>query len=291
MKWQRTTLWVRHLLRFIGILAIALLLVGLGYSSLAVPLSGDFRVAFFEGALTVLAVTSLWKIGDIRYVQAKSRLALLEVGILGLYYVVLFSILPFQCDPLRLCLGGPSGGYEQFAQVLGYLDLLAVWVLVAFGEEMFARGYVIGDILTGGRHWDSRQWNNAAVIISTGVFLALHAFVIYRSTNDVSSVEAYALEITAAGIFYGVVYISTERNLALTILMHFFFDAYAPLVSVNPTPTARSVLLLLVIVVPGLLVAYFHGYSIRSRQSNQLLPAKNDHSFMLHGAGIHKEES
>ena len=166
------------------------------------------------------------------------------------------------CDPVRMCLGG-GGGYEQFASLWGYLVALAAVGVVAISEELFARGYVIGELLPSLQHYGSRRLRLGGVLLSGATFLLMHAFVLGPIWGYFPSTQWYAIQILAGGLTYATVYIYTKRNLALTILMHFYYDAYAPLLS----SSSLSAVFLLVTIFPAIIVLAHHFQLAKTRRT------------------------
>lgn len=102
---------------------------------------------------------------------------------------------------------------SAFDELVGSVELLLVimalnWILAAFGEEMVWRGYALPRVaqLCGS---GARAWVIALVIVNLGFGLAHF----YQGPSGV-------IQATVAGIFLGILYLATGRNLVAPIVAH-----------------------------------------------------------------------
>ncbi len=98
----------------------------------------------------------------------------------------------------------------NFPASLGMLAL--VWTIAAFGEEMAYRGYVLDRAAALGRH-SSAAYAMAMVVVS--VLFGLGHF--YQG-------PAGMIGSTVSGLWFGLLYLKSGRNLWLPILAHGFSD-------------------------------------------------------------------
>lgn len=102
---------------------------------------------------------------------------------------------------------------STFDDLVGSGQLLLVyltlnWVLAAFGEEMFWRGYALSRVaqFSGG---GLRAWIIALVVVNVAFGFA-H---LYQGPSGV-------IQATVGGVLFGVFYIASGRNLIVPILAH-----------------------------------------------------------------------
>ena len=120
----------------------------------------------------------------------------------------------FVTEPLFARLAGADPGLEEFRPLVGHLGLtllliLASWVIAAFGEEAFYRGYLMHRVaaLAGG----SRASWVVALVVATAMFGWAHA---------VGQGLTGALQEGFAGLLLGLVFLASGRTLAIPIIAH-----------------------------------------------------------------------
>ena len=123
----------------------------------------------------------------------------------------LFRALPF---------GGPD--YSRFSLLYGNSKLLVAWLLliwtiVAFGEEIIGRGFLIDRLLVvfAGAHNPVLP----AVILSAVIFGSVH---LYQGVAGV-------VDNTCTGVVFAALYLTQRRNLWSNFLAHGFIDSIAVL--------------------------------------------------------------
>lgn len=128
--------------------------------------------------------------------------------------VVYFLIEFFGTQQLLLRLTGELPDLHEFDDVVGNLELFLIYiclnfVLAALGEELVWRGYALPRVaaLFGG---GKAAWIGALILINVGFGLA-HT---YQGLPGV-------VEAAVGGVFYGVVYLATGRNLIAPMVCHF----------------------------------------------------------------------
>lgn len=206
----RPRLW--DLLRLGGVMALTFVVIFLYYTyGLILPYSGAAGIVV-ESTLLALGLAGAHFTGILRKVQAWDSLALLEVSLVVGYFIVITGVLS-------------SNGPNQMAA----LPTILTYLLVAVSEETLCRGYVLGTIE---KLWPSKQGGLAAVFGSSIYFMLLH---VERFTVGgffhVSTIVNDLLAVLIPGLVLGLMYYITYHNLALTITTHFYWDAFAPLLT------------------------------------------------------------
>ena len=120
----------------------------------------------------------------------------------------------FVTEPLFARLAGADPGLEEFRPLVGHLGLtllliLASWVIAAFGEEAFYRGYLMHRVaaLAGG----SRASWVIALVIGTAMVGWAHA---------VGQGLTGALQEGFAGLLLGLLFLASGRTLTIPIIAH-----------------------------------------------------------------------
>jgi len=130
----------------------------------------------------------------------------------------------FSYSLLRLFRALPFGGpdYSRFSLLYGNSKLLVAWLLliwtiVAFGEEIIGRGFLIDRLLVvfGG----TRNPALPAVILSAVIFGSVH---LYQGVAGV-------VDNTCTGVVFAALYLTQRRNLWSNFLAHGFIDSIAVL--------------------------------------------------------------
>jgi membrane protease YdiL (CAAX protease family) len=136
----------------------------------------------------------------------------------------LVSVLISYCL-LKLFGASPFGGpdYSRFAVVHGntkllFIWLLAVWTIVAFGEEIIGRGFMIDRLLVV---FDGK-FNPPflAIAISAVIFGFVH---FYQGIAGV-------VDNTCTGIIFGTLYLNQGKTLWSNFLSHGFIDSIIVLI-------------------------------------------------------------
>ena len=127
-----------------------------------------------------------------------------------------FQLLATQ--PLLVRLTGKQPDLHNFRMLTGNIKLALLgfafsWTFAAFGEEMVWRGYLMNRVADLGHH-TRRAWICSLVAVSI-VFGMAHA------GQGITGV----VEEGIAGVFLGVMYLGTGRNLAVPIIAHGVVDS------------------------------------------------------------------
>jgi membrane protease YdiL (CAAX protease family) len=135
----------------------------------------------------------------------------LGIGIAAGALTEAFQLLATQ--PLLVRLTGKQPDLHDFRMLTGNVKLALLgfaftWTLAAFGEEMVWRGYLMNRIADLG-NCTRRAWICSLIAVSI-VFGTAHA---YQGITGM-------VEEGAAGLFLGVIYLYTGRNLAVPIIAH-----------------------------------------------------------------------
>ncbi len=138
----------------------------------------------------------------------------------ALGYVMLIILLnDFLLEPLVELLVGEGIKLESFDGLRGNLSnlfimLTIMWVMAAFGEEFFFRGYVMNRlaILLG----NSRVSWIIALLLSSVIFGIVHGY------QGISGMITTGI----VGLFLGLVFMNNRNNLFVAILVHGIYDTY-----------------------------------------------------------------
>ena len=180
------------------------------------PLSG-----ILCGLLVIFFLTVFDRFNDFRrWFQApRSWWSCAEMGLLASVVSIVISYLL-----LRLFRASPFGGpdYSRFLVVHGNTKLLLIWLLViwtivAFGEEIIGRGFIIDRLLIVFEHTFNPPF--LAIAVSAMVFGSVH---FYQGIAGV-------VDNTCTGIVFGMLYLNQGRNLWSNFLAHGFIDSIAVL--------------------------------------------------------------
>jgi len=139
------------------------------------------------------------------------------LGLALAWVVVGILVVDVWMTPLAERLTGEPHDYSGFAFLEGNLRNLVLftlfmWVVAAFGEEFFYRGYVMRQIavLLG----DSRGAWLAAVFLSAVPFGLVH---LYQGWSGVITTGAM-------GVVLGTAFLASRRNLMVCVLAHGLYD-------------------------------------------------------------------
>ncbi len=131
--------------------------------------------------------------------------------------LVLQGVFLFVLGPWIERLAGAPPDLGQFAEVAGdearlALGLFLVWALAAFGEELVYRG-TLGNRVAGLAGGSRGAW-------LASLFLVNLLFAIGHAYQGLAGVIATGI----AGVFFGLLYLATGRNLWASILAHGTFN-------------------------------------------------------------------
>ena len=143
---------------------------------------------------------------------AMALLASLVSMVISYFLLKLFRASPF---------GGPD--YSRFSIVRGNGKLLVIWLLlvwsiVAFGEEMIGRGFLIDRFQVA-----LEGTFNPALLAIVG------SAIIFGSVHFYQGV-AGMVDNTCTGIIFGTLYLNQRRNLWSNVFSHGFIDSIAVLI-------------------------------------------------------------
>ena len=117
--------------------------------------------------------------------------------------------------------GGPD--YSRFSVVHGngkllFIWLLLIWTIVAFGEEIIGRGFIINRLLVAFK----RTFNPSflAIAVSAMIFGSVH---FYQGIAGV-------VDNTCTGIIFGTLYLNQRRSLWSNFLSHGLIDSIVVLI-------------------------------------------------------------
>ena len=162
---------------------------------------------------------SLWARGvrwrDVGLKRGPPARRLAYLGIVGGVVLETFQLTITQ--PLAARLVGAAPDLHQLAALEGdvmrlVIGMALVWSLVAFGEELFWRGYLVNRLVGVLGQW--RAPYSLAVAIAAALFGLAHA---YQGAAGVV-VES------VSGLILGATYLGCDRNLAIPIAIHGVVD-------------------------------------------------------------------
>lgn len=193
-------------------IAVELLIVSIIIGFRLIPIT-DTPVIFLIGWLTLRFRNLRWR--DVGFEKPENLGKAVGIGALLACLYSPFEL--FLLEPAIVSLTGQPVDLSQFAGIEGnlanYLILLAIgWTLAAIMEEQVYRGYLMN------RFSDLFGKNNLgwglAVLITAVLFGIAH---LYQGITGVIMITFY-------GIFTGVLYLLTKRNLWPVMIFHGVFD-------------------------------------------------------------------
>ena len=173
-----------------------------------VPLSKTpFLLLLAWGSLRLRKVR--WR--DIGFFRNRSWPRTLALGIGGGLLLEVFQL--FVTQPLLVRLTGKQPDLSDFRAVTGNVKLALlllglVWTVAAFGEELAWRGYLMNRVAELGKY-TRLAWVCSLMLVSA-------AFGFSHSDQGVTG----QIEESIAGVFLGLMYLGTGKNLTVPILAH-----------------------------------------------------------------------
>jgi membrane protease YdiL (CAAX protease family) len=227
-----------------------------------IPFRGFLTASLVELTILLLAVLAMWNGGLLRGAQSKSRLAFLEVAVLAATLVALTAVNGIECNPFTLCI---TVGGSYMGEPLGiYLSIIGLNIVVAVSEEFFSRAYLLRDIYRGSRS------GVIAVSLSSIVFALSHVPTLSLSAYYTTPVLYLLVSIFVVGLSYGLVYWWTGWNLMLVVLMHFFYDTFGGMITVDSfDPLSPIRVYTILVFVPCAVIILFHYAQSRSRSETR----------------------
>ena len=152
---------------------------------------------------------------DVGLKRYRSWLTTIGVGVVLGTLLETFQLLLVQ--PFLSRVFGQQPDLALFRQLQGNLKLtllfiLLAWTLAAFGEEMFWRGYLMNRV--AGVVGSSRNRWAISLVLTSVVFGLAHGY---------QGVTGWVEE-SLAGLFLGLIYLGTGRNLWMPIIAHGICD-------------------------------------------------------------------
>lgn len=164
---------------------------------------------FLLGWISLRLRAAKWR--SVGFARDQNWTTTLAIGVAAGALTETFQLLATQ--PLLVRLTGRQPDLHNFRMLTGNIKLALLgfafsWTFAAFGEEMVWRGYLMNRVADLG-HRTRRAWICSLVAVSI-VFGMSHA------GQGITGV----VEEGTAGVFLGVMYLSTRRNLAVPIIAH-----------------------------------------------------------------------
>lgn len=249
---------LRWYLRLVLVLAPSFVFVYWANNYLPRWLESDFGYFFVEFLLLIAFGLAAWNAGLLRSVQTKSKVALLEFGLIVILVIWFAQQFGTSCE-MHFCISSTSlpgaySGYSKFTDP-EFLSAIGVWLAVAITEEFTFRGYVFREISQGLKR---RGGSIAALLLSAAVFASFHLTL--RSTQiGAPSTDSFLITLFLAGVSYGLCYWLTDFNLSLTIFLHFYYDGFLGTLNFNPfDPILQYRPLVDFVLVPSIVVIVLH---------------------------------
>lgn len=148
---------------------------------------------------------------DVGFTRYRSWKATIAIGVVLGTVLETFQLLVTQ--PILTKLLGRQPDLELFRMVTGNLKVTALfivlsWTLAAYGEELFWRGYLmnrVADVFGRSR----AAWIGSLAVIS----------IVFGLAHGYQGLTGW-IEESLAGLALGVMYLRTDRNLAVPIVAH-----------------------------------------------------------------------
>ena len=155
---------------------------------------------------------------DVGMAKKRSWGSIFAIGLLAA--VVLEAIDLFVSQPLLVHLTGRPPNLSGFRSIHGGFlalaaELVVVWTLAAFGEEMVWRGYLLNRLAEFGKS-TRVAWISSLLAVNIGFGLA-HSYQGLTGMIDAGLI----------GLLLGLLYLSTGRDLLVLIVAHGLFDTIA----------------------------------------------------------------
>jgi membrane protease YdiL (CAAX protease family) len=139
-----------------------------------------------------------------------------------------------------------------------FISIIGLNIIVAVSEELFSRAYLLRDI--------RRSFNSGvlALSVSSIVFSLSHVPVLSLDSFNTSPVAYLLVFIFLVGLSYGLVYWWTGWNLILVVLMHFFYDTFGGMLTLDPfDPLSPLRFYSVLVFLPGAAIIVFHYAATR----------------------------
>ena len=173
-----------------------------------------YLVGLFAALITLWATGWDWSYFGLGKVKWSGSI----IPALG-YVMMIILINDFLLEPLVELIIGEGIHLEAFEGLRGNLPnllmmLAIMWIMAAFGEEFFFRGYVMNRlaILFGNSH---TSWI-IALISSSVMFGIVHS---YQGLSGMFTTGV-------VGLFLGLVFLRNKDNLVVGMLVHGIYDTY-----------------------------------------------------------------
>lgn len=173
-----------------------------------------YLVGLFAALITLWATRWDWSyfgLGNVKWAGS-------IIPALG-YVMLIILINDFLLEPIVELVVGEGVQLESFDGLRGnlfnlILMLIVMWVIAAFGEEFFFRGYLMNRLarLLG----NSRTSWMIALIISSTIFGIAHGY------QGISGMITTGV----VGLFLGLVFMQNKNNLVVGMLVHGIYDTY-----------------------------------------------------------------
>jgi membrane protease YdiL (CAAX protease family) len=207
-------------------------------------------------SLVALRISGTW-----RRMQSRGKIAVLEIGAVGVALVLAtlgFGIGP---SPFNLCFGG-GGGYTCYAKSSDFLLGFASLMSLVVAEELLFRAYLINEL--------SRlpRVGKGAWLPSALIYTFFHFPSLANQTGNVSM--SAALQIMIGAVSLSGCYWYSGRNLIAVTLVHVYWDGIGALLLVPVSGSLGPFIVLFgQLSLPALAVVVIHSLWVRSRNRKE----------------------
>lgn len=177
----------------------------------------SFPYTFIAISISILLLT-YWKDKTLSTIGLVPKTGLLKTIVSSIVVFLVIEIgMDFIVQPFVNVLYDEAPQYDAFSSIAHdyakYLKyLLFIWISAAFGEELLFRGFLFRQfkIIIP----DFKLKNTTLVLLSSLLFSLPH---MYQGTSGMITTFVF-------GVFFGIVFLSFNKNLWITILSHGLID-------------------------------------------------------------------
>jgi membrane protease YdiL (CAAX protease family) len=166
---------------------------------------------------------------------------------------------------------GPARSRHSQARI--FSDGVGAWLLVTSTEEIAFRGYVLREVLQSLR---GRKGGSAvALAVSSSAFALFHIAI--PGTGLDSTTANFMVQALVSGLLFGLTYWLTGWNLSVSVMMHFFYDAFGGVLNSNPFDQLWPYRVIFVfILLPSLAAITIHQVMKRARKDKGIMTTQTD---------------
>jgi membrane protease YdiL (CAAX protease family) len=225
-------------------------------------LPGPEKSLAVGAVLVAISVVALSTSGIWRMMQARGKIAVLDLAAAGVALVLAtfgFGIGP---SPFNLCFGG-GGGYTCYATSSEFLVGFASLMSLVVAEELLFRAYLINELSMLSRV------GRGAWLASALIYTLFHFPSLVNQTGNVSL--SAALQIMIGAVSLSGCYWYSGRNLIAVAIVHAYWDGIGALLLVPVSGLLGPFIVLLAqLSLPALAVVAIHSLWTRFRSPEKI---------------------